>query len=70
MSVAAGVSLFKLTTIFLVIFVIASIKNLSFTESDGTPVQAHTAMIEIKGTIEASGNASAGQHHQGSEQGL
>ena len=51
---------FKLTTIFLVIFVIASIKNLSFTESDGTPVQAHTAMIEIKGTIEASGNASAG----------
>lgn len=51
---------FKLTTIFLVIFVIASIKNLSFTESDGTPVQTHTAMIEIKGTIEASGNASAG----------
>lgn len=51
---------FKLTTIFLVIFVIASIKNLFLTESDGTPVQAHTAMIEIKGTIEASGNASAG----------
>ncbi len=50
---------FKLVLILLVIFIVFSIRNLSFTEGEGTPVQAHTAMIEIKGTIEASGNASA-----------
>lgn len=50
---------FKLATILLVIFIVFSIWNLSFTEGDGTPVQPHTALIEIRGTIEASGNASA-----------
>lgn len=50
---------FKLTTIVLVIFAIVSIRNLSFTDGDGAPVQPHTALIEINGTIEPNGNASA-----------
>ena len=50
---------FKLTAIVLVIFLIMSIRSLSFSEREAVPVQPHTAVIELKGTIEASGNASA-----------
>ena len=50
---------FKLTTIVLVIFAIFSIRNLSFTEGEDAPAQQHTALIEINGTIESNGNASA-----------
>lgn len=50
---------FKLLTLAVVIFAVISIRNISFTDGEDTPVQAHTAMIEIRGTIEASGNASA-----------
>ena len=50
---------FKLTTIILVIFVIFSIKSLSFSSKETVPVQKHTAMVEIRGTIDSSGNSSA-----------
>ncbi|EEO27456.1 signal peptide peptidase SppA [Oxalobacter paraformigenes] len=50
---------FKLVTLFLIIFLIVSVRNFSFSEGEGAPVQPHTAVIEIRGTIEATGNASA-----------
>ena len=50
---------FKLTTIILVIFVIVSINSLSFSRQEAVPVRKHTAMVEIRGTIESSGNSSA-----------
>lgn len=51
---------FKLTTLIVVIIMIVSIKNLSFSGKEAIPVQKHTAMVDIRGTIESSGNSSAG----------
>lgn len=50
---------FKLVTVILVIFLIVSIRSLSFSDKETVPVQKHTAMVEIRGTIDASGNSSA-----------
>lgn len=61
---------FKLTTIFLVIFVIASIKNLFLTESDGTPVQAPYGHDRNQGNHRSVRKRFCREHHQGSEQGL
>lgn len=47
---------FKLMTLILVIFVIFSIKSLSLSSKETAPVQKHTAMVEIRGTIDSSGN--------------
>lgn len=61
---------FKLVTLFLIIFLIVSVRNFSFSEGEGAPVQPHTAVIEIRGTIEATGNASASNIIKALEQGL